>query len=224
MLCDIQKLIDECNEIIMQATSSGTRSIHIHPKMGYTAKNPEAFKRDFWEALKSFDLSKSFSSGVNMGLVKLANDTSSLDLMKILIHCLTGSGYEEVFSNFLTINSMIAFCVFEGILRRLSTNIIDSNTDKLVRDCQIRHENKTLKKGSIVSTLKYVLYVFEAETPYKELASDFKRLDDNRQLYDRLTDSRNWLFHGNVIRSEEGILVVLLIDLMILHVVKQDKP
>ena len=54
--------------------------------------------------------------------------------------------------------------------------------------------------------------------------SDLISLKDKMSpsLYDRLTDGRNWLLHGNITHSFEGNLVVLLIDLMTLHIIKQD--
>jgi len=127
-----------------------------------------------------------------------------------------------------TLSTVIGYVLLEMLIRRLTPAI--DEWGYLVQPV------KGLNPDRPVSGLKDVLRAFEETTPLHELRCDLQHLNsrmsskeldrkgrpETLNLYDRIEKGRNLMLHGNLTHSFEGNLLVLLINLIVLHVMRQE--
>ncbi len=199
------RLVAEVLDIIPNYTS-GRGSFNSFPKLGYNARHPSDWQREFLQLLAPANLD-SFGehSGDIRGLVHFHNDLTLAQLPLPIYQSSDGS--TQLFPVSL-LSTTLGYALFEMVVRILWTGGRDGP-----------------------SSLDRLLMKFESNCAIPELAISLRRLneamiyaEDNGQsnLYRRLKKGRDQLLHGNVLRAVEfeGSLLVLLIDLVVLHAIK----
>jgi hypothetical protein len=198
----IERLIREVLEILPNWTS-GWGSFSSAPEMGYAARKPGEWQREFLEAL---------DSGL---LQRLKPDTKDIATLTALVNAWTarpGSGLTYEHPNgsrrlipTLMLSTIVGYALLEMILRKLLGN----------------------PRGQ--SSLEGLLTLLERRRPIADLADDLALLNRRmtysgkrgiRDLYTRLARGRGQLMHGNVLRTAEpeGLLLAPLIGLVVLHI------
>jgi len=206
----IERLIQEVLGIIPSLTSGRGRFNSI-PALGYQGRHPSDWQKDFLVLLDPGLLSD-FSPDVDEihPLILLVNEPRPVLPIS-----------EE------TLSTILGYVVFEMLVRRLTPALDEWGF--LVQPV------KGLKGDRPISGLSSVFKAFEASTQLTELRDDLRRLNacmksgepgrngqtEEVDLYRRLERGRNFMLHGNLTRSSEGNLLILLIDLVVLHVMRQ---
>ena len=212
----VERLISEVLEIIPNYTS-GRGSFSTMPP-GYKVRYPDDWQQEFLEVLDPQFLSalKPDTNDI-VGLVELVNFWSLVN--PISQQYLRHDG-TPVLMPLDTITSIVSYIVFENLVRRL-VPVLDQEgrLTQAVTDFG--------GAGARISRLNKLLPLFEVRTHFRDLANHFRFLKGTMQssqgdLYERLDTGRNLLLHGNIPHSFEGGLVVLLVDLVNLHVMRQE--
>jgi hypothetical protein len=220
----IDRLIAEALEIIPNLTSAGGSFSTMPP--GYKARYPDEWQR---EVLETMDVRY---------LTAFKPDTNDILRLVELVNYWTlatpiSQAYQRHDSSWVllpieTITTIVSYTLFENLIRRL-TPVLDGE-GHLTEEVQA-----VGKVGDRVSSLERLLVVFERKTHFQALACDFRGLNERLHhteagkagipkaynLYGRLQRGRNLLLHGNIMHSFEGWLLVLLTDLIVLHVMRQ---
>lgn len=199
------RLIKEVLDLIPKYT--GRRgSFNTVPGLGYDARHPGEWQREFVGILDAQYLDV-FSPDTNdiVALMEFLNRWPTSPLVHAS-DC-NGSRYAVPAG---TLSSILGYALLEMVVRKLLPKT-------------------ELDRGP--SSLEKLLRRFERETSLRNLASGFRSLNSqmtyqqegkNVNLYSRLKQGRDELMHGNVLRmhESEGLLLVLLVDLVALHVMR----
>jgi hypothetical protein len=202
----IERLIREVLEII-PAYTRARGSFSSMPEAGYRDRNPGAWQREFLEVLDA-------------GLLgRLKPDTNDIARLIELVNVWTEAPspqptYEHLDGSrrlipTLMLSTIVGYALLEMIVRKLLGNY-----------------RKT-------ASLEYLFGLLEKRHPIADLARDLALLNERmayqerratRHLYWRLRQGRDQLMHGNVLRTvePEGLLLALLIDLVILHIERDE--
>jgi hypothetical protein len=200
----VQALIDEVCAII-PAYTHGRGSFSSMPP-GYDQRNPGAWQR---EVLSILDVSSVERLRPNNG--DIAQLTELVNLWSLTLP--TDWSFEDPHVGVRSLPTwllqpIVSYALLEMLLRALLGGYRkNSSYDKL-------------------------LAYFETNCPLRDLARDLATLNSamitkengrSLDLYKRLRAGRDQLFHGNVLRSHEfeGALVVLLVDLVLLHTMRE---
>jgi hypothetical protein len=207
----IERLIREVLEIIPSYTPA-RGSFSSVPQMGYRARNPGEWQREFLEVLDS-------------GLLhRLKPDTNDIATLTALVNVWTASpGRQPTYKHpdgsrrlipTLMLSTIVGYGLLEMIVRRLLGTARN--------DGRVTPYRKT-------PSVEQLLSRFEDECPIPDLARDLALLNQRmayhekgqtRNLYWRLRQGRNALMHGHVLRTvePEGLLLAPLIGLVVLHI------
>lgn len=211
----IDRLIAEVLQIIPSVTS-GRGSFNTMPELGYTARHPGEWQREFLSVVDGDYLAALRpDTDLILGLVRLVNQSA-----------LAGVPPSDV--SFETLSSVVGYVVLEMLIRRVTPAI--DEWGYLVQPVE------GLKLDRRVSALRDVLDAFEETTLLQELRRDLQQLNsrmsseeldrngrpETLNLYGRIEKGRNLMLHGNLTHSFEGNLLVLLIDLIVLHAMKHE--
>jgi hypothetical protein len=201
----IDRLIGEALEIIPSFTPRWG-SFCSMPQMGYNARNPGEWQREVLEAVDGRYLT-AFKPDTNdiLTLVELVNYWTLVHSPSPTFPWHDGTDRLMPASTLATI---LGYALFEKLVRSFCSG----------------------RPGGI--GLKMLLERFESRSICPDLAKDLKSLNckmtyqrsgKSFDLYRRLDFGRNLLLHGRVLRTSEGegSLLVLLIDLIVLHVMRQ---
>jgi hypothetical protein len=199
----LERLTQEALDLIPKYTPR-RGSFNSVPEMGYDARNPGEWQREFLQVLDS------------QLLDRLKPDTGDIVALIQFVHWCEASWphtpmYQRADGSaalipITTLSSILGYALSEMLLR------------KLLR----------IRRGSSLTDL---LALLQRRRPIPDLASDLACLNDRmryeergdvRDLHWRLDQGRGQLLHGNVLRSSEpeGHLLVLLIDLIALHMMR----
>ena len=211
----IRRLIGEALEIIPSITS-GRGSFNTMPELGYAARHPGEWQREFLGVVDGQYLT-AFKPDAH----------EILTLVRLLNESLLGRPIAFQ-TSVETISSVLGYVVVEMLIRRLTPAIDEWG--------YLLQPVGKLRQGQRVSRLKDVLDAFEDSTPFNDLKRDLQDLNsrtssteldrfgepETLDLYGRIDKGRNLMLHGNLTHSFEGNLLVLLIDLIVLHVMSQE--
>ncbi len=211
----IERLIREVLQIIPSYTPARGRFSSV-PQLGYRARNPGAWQREFLEVL---------DAGM---LGRLKPDTNDIASLIDLVNFWTGAPspgptYEHPDGSrrlipTLMLSTIVGYALLEMIVRRLLGTIRNNGSVTPYR-----------KKPALDKLLAHL----EDNCPIPDLARDLACLNRHmayqekggtRDLYWRLARGRDQLMHGNVLRTSEpeGPLLALLIDLVVLHIERHE--
>jgi hypothetical protein len=211
----LERLIREVLEIIPDYTRARGRFRSV-PEPGHRLRNPGAWQREFLEVLDA-------------GLLgRLKPDTNDIAALIDLVNVWTGAcspqptydrpdGSHRLVPT-LMLSTIAGYALLEMIVRKL--------LGKTQNDGSV----KPYRKKSPVDKL---LALLEGQHPMADLAEDLASLNRlmayrekgaTRDLYWRLRQGRDQLMHGNVLRTvePEGFLLALLIDLVVLHIERDE--
>jgi hypothetical protein len=224
---NIQSLIDDVLKIIPEVTK-GRGHFNADPKLGYTAKNPYEWQKEFLNIFNPKYLDETIHFEIQE-LIKATN----FNIYKEANIYIGNKINQQLFLSKDTIHTILVYSVFEMIIRRLTPVIDDQGY--LINDIEIESRKKHMKANNRVSSLEDLLEIFELKTHYTQLAKDFNKLNSRMiskecdrngkvkklNLYKRITKGRNLMLHGNISHSTEGNVLVLLVDLIVLHLMKK---
>ncbi len=204
LLVRVDKLIREGVYLIPEYTPR-RGFFNSSPELGYDARHPGVWQREFLEVLDS------------QLLEKLRPDTGDI---VALIH----------FENFCTLSwaSGPTYQRLDGSIALIPTATISTTLGYALLEMIVR---KLLGNWQKDPSFTELLPLMEKRRPIPDLATDLASLNDRmryeemggeRNLYWRLMQGRRLLLHGNLLRSTEfeGALLVLLIDLVVLHIMR----
>lgn len=211
-LQQIERLISEAHDLLPQWTSGRGSFSNMPPR--YTARHPGDWMVEFNDVFHESPLGGLLSDADEIiPLIRVVNELA-------LERPAVGTSNE-------TLLSVLSYVVFEMTIRRLTPAI--DGWGYLVSPVA------GLTLGDRVSGLRKVLLAFEESTPLLDLRATFRLLNQRMvsreldrggipidlDLYGRIQRGRDLMLHGNLSHSFEGNLMVLLVDLVVLHVMKQ---
>jgi len=178
------------------------------PQMGYKARNPGAWQREVLEVVDA-----RYLTAFKPDTADVVTFVEPVNHWTLVHPSMAGvfpwhDGTERLMP-VSTLATILGYALFERLVRRLCAG----------------------RQGAI--GLKKLLERFESRSTCPDLTRDLKSLNlkmtyersgKNFDLYRRLDWGRNQLLHGKVLRTSEGegSLLVLLINLVVLHVMRQE--
>jgi len=202
----VDRLIGEALEIIPSFTS-GRGSFNTMPELGYTARHPGEWQREFLRMVDGQYLT-AFKPDTNdiLILVELVNYWTLAHLPSPTFPRHDGT---PLLTPVRMVSTIVGYALFEMLARKLGPGRLGGGS--------LRNVLTRLERGSSCPDLAEDLKSLNTKMRYKEGGKDV-------DLYDRLKKGRDQLMHGNVLRTfePEGWLLVLLIDLIVLHVMRQE--
>jgi len=203
----IERLIRQALDIIPNFTS-GRGSFSNVPELGYKARHPADWQREFLEVLNP-QLLGAFKPDTNdiVTLVELVNFWTLVSPSFQVFPARNGS---PKLLPAETLSTILGYALLEMVVRKLVPG-----------------------GGRGKNSLERLLRHFEKRTSFRELAGNLASLKSAMlyqeggktiDLYNRLRIGRNLLLHGNVLRTHEGegLLLAPLIDLILLHVMRYE--
>jgi len=207
----IERMIREVLEIMPSYTPARGSFCSV-PSMGYGARNPGEWQREFLDALdcRLLERLKPDTNDIAM-LIQLVNSWAGPPSHQPT--CEHGGGSAGLIPT-LMLSTIVGYALLEMIVRRLLGTTRDGGG--------VTPYGKT-------PSLEQLLSRFEDKCPIPDLARDlawlnqrmvYREKGQTRNLYWRLRQGRDTLMHGNVLRTveAEGLLLAPLIDLVVLHI------
>jgi hypothetical protein len=177
------------------------------PEMGYEARNPGEWQREVLGIVDVKHLT-AFKPDTN-DIVTLVELVNYYTLVHPTLPAFCRHDGVPLLTPVSTLSTIVGYALFEMLARRLCPGRHGR--------CGLKRLLERLESRSTCPDLAPVLKSLNSKMAYQRSGKAF-------DLYRRLDWGRNLLLHGQVLRTHEGegSLLVLLIDLIVLHVIRQE--